>query len=147
MTLLETIQTIEHVAAAQPAVRSIVRQDVYRLNGARDVRYGVFAWVQGEHAYTPDSWCNRYRFSFFYIDRLRADTANEAEVQSVGIDTLRNILQTLPEEWEVSEASFTPFAYRFADDCAGVWASVTLDVPADTPCGVTYETNEIQIIQ
>lgn len=53
MTLLETIRTIERVAAAQPAVKMIVENDVFKLNACPDALYGVFAFVQGHIGDTP----------------------------------------------------------------------------------------------
>ena len=43
MTLLETIRIMENVARAQPSVRMIVRNNIFRMNDAPDRRYGVFA--------------------------------------------------------------------------------------------------------
>lgn len=136
MTLLEVIRAIESAAAMQPAVSMIVENDVFRLNSYADARYGVFAWTQGRHrvdALTPD-WM-RYSFTFFYIDRLRNDIANQAEVQSVGIEVLRNVLRILrdggidPESYE-----FQTFNQRFSDECAGVYCSVVLLVDSGATC-------------
>ena len=76
MTLLETIQKIEQVAMAQPSVRTIVENDVFKLNEHPEAKYGVFAFVQGQHTGSIESDLFTYRFSFFYVDRLRFDDAN-----------------------------------------------------------------------
>lgn len=141
MTLLEVIRAIEDAAARQPSVAMIVENDIFRLNSYADARYGVFAWVQGRHRVdplTPD-WM-RFSFTLYYVDRLRNDIANQVEVQSVGIETLRNVLAILrdagvePETYE-----FQPFNQRFADECAGVFCSVTLLVEADSVCAETED--------
>ena len=136
MTLLETIRRIEDAAAMQPSVAMIVENDIFRLNSSADARYGVFAWTQGRHRVdpaTPDF--IRYQFTFFYVDRLRNDIANQVEIQSVGIETIENVLRTLrdggldPETYE-----FTTFNQRFADECAGVFCSVVLLTELGSDC-------------
>lgn len=136
MTLLEVIRTIERAAAMQPAVAMIVENDIFRLNSYADARYGVFAWTQGRHradASAPE-WL-RYSFTFFYVDRLRNDIANQVEVQSVGMDVLQNVLRILrdagvePESYE-----FQTFNQRFSDECAGVFCSAVLLVDAGSEC-------------
>lgn len=139
MTLLQTIHAIEVVASKQPTVASIVRNDVYRLNGLPDAKYGVFAWLQGEHSTSLDGSLYTFAFTFFYVDRLDFDKTNEVQIQSVGVETLENILTDLRNYGvEASEHSFRTFNERFSDECAGVFCSVRLEVPKDTLCETTF---------
>ncbi len=134
MTLLETVKAIEAAALRQPSVNQIVANDIFRLNTLPDARYGVFAWTQGQHEIGDEM--QTFVFTFFYVDRLTADLANEVEIQSVGIQTLSNIIRTL-EEWGIlPDGSWTAqtFRQRFLDECAGVFASVNLQVPIDWIC-------------
>lgn len=136
MTLLETIRLIERIAAGQPAVNMIVRNDVFRLNSFSDARYGVFAWTQGQHSGNVDDAFQSFAFTFFYVDRLTENKGNEVEVQSVGVDTLGNVLRLLSDAGViVGDYNLTTFNQRFFDECAGVFASVRLQVPALGPCG------------
>ena len=140
MNLLQVIRAIERTAAGEPAVSTIVRNDLFRVNAAPSVRYGVFAWLQGEHRTTANSSLMEYTFTFFYADRLTEDRGNEIEVQSVGIETLENILRQLVEAGIfVGEHTFTTFNQRFSDECAGVFCQVSLEVPKDGLCPVGYE--------
>lgn len=138
MTLQEVIRTIENAAAQQPTVNMIVENDVFRLNSYADALYGVFAWTQGRHRASIDDDYMRYSFTLFYVDRLRNDIANQVEIQSVGIETLTNILRTLrdaglePESYE-----FQTFNQRFADECAGVFCSVVLVADTGSVCAET----------
>lgn len=136
MTLLETIKAIEAVASQQPSVRMIVENDIFRLNAKADARYGVFAWTQGEHSTSVESSLMAYSFTFFYVDRLRNDLGNQTEVQSVGIQTLDNIIRALDGMGITTETdySFQVFNQRFLDECAGVFCRVTLHVPAGSVC-------------
>ena len=136
MTLVDVIKTIEYVASRQPSVNMIVENDVFRINGKPDCRYGIFAWTQGQHNANIDSSFINYTFTFFYVDRLKNDLSNQVEIQSVGIETLNNIIRALDEYDITSETSFTfqVFNQRFADECAGVFCNVTFSVPVDGIC-------------
>ena len=142
MTLLEVIRSIEVAARRQPAVKMVVQNDIFRLNSIADARYGVFAWTQGRHRATVSDDYIRYSFVLYYVDRLRNDLANQIEVQSVGIETLTNILRTL-EAWGLTPETyeFQTFNQRFADECAGVFCSVVLIAPEEYVCPEEYDND------
>lgn len=135
MTLQQVIREIEKAANVQPSINMIVRHDVFRLNSAPSCKYGVFAWLQGQHSGNVNGMMN-YQFTFFYVDRLREDLSNQTEIHSVGCETLSNVIRLL-EEVDIYAESFTlqPFNQRFTDQCAGVYANVTFQVSADYLCG------------
>lgn len=137
MTLAALVRRIEEVALAQPTVRLVVPNDVFALNAIPDAEYGVFAWTQGQHSGSLDSYATGFRFTFFYVDRLTDTADNRLEIQSVGIDTLTNILRTLGRELDIEAWTFTTFNQKFADLCAGVYCSVTINAPVDTTCAET----------
>lgn len=136
MTLIEVIKMIEAVAARQPSVNMIVENDVYRINEKPDAKYGIFAWTQGQHTSPADSDFLNFSFTFFYVDRLLADQSNQIEIQSVGIQTLNNIIKALDEYGLFSEntVTFQSFNQRFADECAGVFCNLILTCPVDLAC-------------
>lgn len=139
MTLKEAIKVIELVASQQPSVNMIVENDVFRLNAKPDARYGVFAWLQGQHSASVDSNTLSLQFTFFFVDRLTGDKGNQLEVQSVGIQTLDNILRRLDDlgMW-VSRYTFQTFNQRFVDECAGVFTNVTIDIPISSVCPESF---------
>lgn len=140
MTLMEVIRLMEAVAANQPAINLIVQENVYKLNDRPDCKYGAFVWTQGTHTAGVNADVVRYSFTLFYVDRLNADRSNNVEIQSVGVEVLGNILRTLAEEMVVSDWRITPFSsQRFADECSGVYCTVELEVPINSPCGATYD--------
>lgn len=142
MTLAQLISIIEKVASSQPAVNMIVRNDVFRINSAPSLKYGVFAWTQGQHSGNVVTGFNTYTFSLFYVDRLKEDLSNQVEVQSVGCEVIGNILRFL-EEYDIEVTSYTmqPFDQRFKDNCAGVFSNVSVSVPATSMCGLGEEAN------
>lgn len=134
MTLAQVIARMEAVALAQPSVRSVVRNDVFRLNAIPDTRYGVFAFTQGQHRVNLSSDTVTYSFSLFYVDRLTEDAGNEIEVQSTGVSTLANIIRTLADDFGVLDWTVDTFNQRFKDLCAGAYASVAIEIPMDYTC-------------
>jgi len=143
MNLLELIRTIEDAAAEQPSVAMIVENDIFRLNSYADARFGTFAWVQGRHRADINDDFMRYAFTLYYVDRLRADLANQVEVQSVGIETLQNVLRVLRDRGiEPETYEFTTFNQRFTDECAGVFCSVIL-VVANGGCADVVDQSDL----
>ena len=140
MTLKEAIKVIEEVASRQPSINMIVENDVFRLNAKADARYGVFAWLQGQHSTSIDSNTLSLQFTFFYVDRLTEDKSNQLEIQSVGIQTLDNILRKLDELglWVSNNYTFQAFNQRFLDECAGVFTNVTIDIPISSVCPESF---------
>ena len=148
MNLIQVIRLIESVASAQPSVRMIVENDIFRLNAKSDAMYGVFSFVQGQHSSSVDSSFINYMFTLYYVDRLTANKDNQIEVQSVGIETLDNIIRLLDDEGVMAEDGYTfqVFTQRFLDECAGVFCNVTLQVPVSTLCADEYEIKNDVII-
>ena len=136
MTLLETIKAMEVVASKQPSIKMVVQNDVFRLNNKADARYGVFAFTQGQHTTSVDSNLITYAFTLFYVDRLKNNRSNQMEIQSVGIQTLDNIIRSLDEMGISAENyySFQVFNQKFVDECAGVFCNVNLSVPVGSVC-------------
>lgn len=138
MTLQQVIKAFEVVASQQPSVNMIVQQDVFRINSAPSLRYGVFSWTQGQHSGSING-MQTYSFSFFYVDRLKEDLSNQIEIQSVGCETLGNILRELDEyDVEVGNYTMQTFNQRFTDECAGVFCNVTLSVLPTSRCAEEY---------
>lgn len=138
MTLAQVIDIFEKVAMQQPSINMIVQNDVFRINSSPSLKYGVFAWVQGQHSGSIAGMTS-YAFSFFYVDRLKDDLSNQVEVQSAGCETIGNILRAL-EEYDIEVGNYTmqTFNQRFTDECAGVFCNVTLSVPQVSACPETY---------
>lgn len=130
-TLHDIVRFVERTALKQPTIKNIVENDIYRLNTLERVKYGVFAWTQDREHYEQGGF-RYYNFTFFYVDRLRDDLKNQVEIQSVGIDTLANIMKQIEEDGRLivgSRFTYKTFNMKFADNCAGVYSRVTLSVP------------------
>lgn len=139
MTLSEVIKAMEVVASQQPSIHSIVENDVFRLNKVTDAKYGVFSFVQGQHSSNTENDTISFQFNLFFVDRLKNDKSNQIHIQSTGIQTLENIIRKLDEMgiWSTSH-SFQVFNQRFLDECAGVYANVTFQVPVSSVCPESF---------
>lgn len=140
MTLRDTIAAIERLASAEPAVNTIVQNDVFRLNTMPAAKYGVFAWTQQQHTIPMEADMLRFTFNLFYVDRLTEDAGNEVEIQSTAVQVLRNVLRGLPAlgVFQAGDAVIRTFNQKFEDECAGAFATVALEVGADTICNFNY---------
>lgn len=138
MTLSQLVRLFEGIAKHQPSINMIVQNDVFRINSAPSLKYGVFAWTQGQHTGSING-MTTFSFTFFYVDRLTEDQSNQIEVQSVGCETICNILRTLEEcDVEVGGYTMQTFNQRFTDECAGVFCNVNLSVPATSWCAEEF---------
>lgn len=127
MSLKELTEAMGSVALKQPAVGTVVENDVYRLNGLPGAKYGVFAWTQGRHRVDLLTGLATYNFVLFYVDRVDTGDATEVDVQSTGVDVLTNVVRTVVQTYDLDlsgELVFQPFKERFRDDCAGVYCEI-----------------------
>ena len=142
MTLSQLINLFEGIAKQQPSINMIVQNDVYRINSAPSLKYGVFAWTQGQHSGSING-MTTFSFTFFYVDRLTEDQSNQIEIQSVGCGTIGNILRALDEyDVEVGNYTIQTFNQRFTDECAGVFCNVSLSVQATSMCSEDFSDIE-----
>lgn len=139
MTLQQTIRVFEVIASHQPSINMVVKNDIFRLNACPSARYGVFGWTQGTHSSSTDAGFINYQFTFFYVDRLKSDRSNEIEIQSVGIETLDNIIRRMNDRGlYVDDYTMQVFNQKFMDECAGVFTNLTISVPVNTMCAEGY---------
>lgn len=136
MTLYTIVETFKKMALEAPNIHYADDGDVLTLSSKKGVEYGVFFITQNPHKGDEDH--NIYSLNLFYIDRLVDGAKNRLQVQSDGIVALRNIINRFNDEiYEADvlfDITYTPFDYRFADECSGVYATVTIIANNDTVC-------------
>lgn len=130
MTLVEIINEIKRIADKQPNINYVGEGDIYSLNSLPNIDYSVFFITQNAHNQTENT--ITYNFNLYYVDRLTENQDNTLDIQSAGILMLGNIINTINElidEVElVYDIQFQPFTHKFADDCAGVYATCSFEV-------------------
>lgn len=141
MTLFQVIENLKAIALTHPNVRTASEGNIYEaLNAGPSVKYGVVFLTQGSH--TEDEMYDHYSFSIFYVDRLEANMENNrVQIQSIGKEVLSNIIHIFCDEYDAEADTITyhTFTQKFADETAGVWAQITLDIVRDSYCTEDYE--------
>lgn len=127
MTLIELIDKLQNIAKNKPNIGYVGEGDIYSLNSLPNIDYGVFFITQDTH--TLDENTAYYKLNLFYVDRLTDNESNRLTVQSNGIMAITNIINELVYSENVDidyPLEFTPFYQRFADECTGVYCTITL---------------------
>lgn len=139
MTLKELIEKIKTIARKQHNIGYVGEGDIYTLNSIPNIDYSVIFITQQNHSITADL-CE-YNINLFYVDRLFCDDTNRLDIQSHGITVINNIINQLTSIFDADveyPVSFTTFTQRFSDECAGVFA--TLTITTDNEIGIcSYE--------
>lgn len=140
MTLYETINLLNDIALKHPNINSVGEGNIYDyMNTNPSIKYGVFFITQGSHS--QDDMFNHFEFTLFYVDRLLSDMENNRlQIQSIGKEMLSNIINFFCEEFdgECENIRFQPFTQKFADETAGVYATIIIDIPKDIICPEEY---------
>ena len=136
MMLRDLIQLIDDYKEGNPLIGLVVPNDIFRLNTLADVTYPVLGWTQGQHRLTAENGLLYFSLTVFYVDRLLADKSNELDIQSAGVAVLTDLVHYLEDRgaFVYGDVTFTPFNQRFTDECAGVYASITFELPAEVLC-------------
>lgn len=140
MTLAKIIDTLKMIALKHPNVNSVYEGNIYDiLNAKLDNKYASVVITQQSH--TTDETYDHYGFVIFYVDRLVDDLEeNRVQIQSIGKSMLGNIITAFCDEFdaECDNISYQPFTQRFADETAGVYCTITIDIIKDAYCAERY---------
>lgn len=136
MTLYDIVTGFKNIAKKQPNINYVGDGDIYSLNSMPNLEYGVFFITQSNHTQNEDT--INYNLTLFYIDRVNSSGNNVLQIQSTGMLALNNIINNFNNLYdvEVGDIDYTTFVHRFQDDCAGVYANVTITADAELgTCG------------
>lgn len=136
MTLYDIVTTLINIAKKQPNINYTGEGDIYTLNSLPNIDYSVFFITQNNHTQREDT--INYNLTLFYIDRVNSNGNNVLQIQSTGMLALNNIINNFNNLYdvEVDDIDYTTFVHRFQDDCAGVYANVTITADAELgTCG------------
>lgn len=140
MTLFKVIDLIKILALKHPNVNSAEEGDIYSiLNANTQQKYASVVLTQDTH--TEDEVFDNYNFNIFYVDRLFSDIeTNRLDIQSTAKNVLSNIIRAFCEEFdaECNSINYHTFTERFADECAGAYAAITISIPKDIYCTEKY---------
>lgn len=121
---------IGEIALSQPEVNAYGEGSVYDLlnSGGKIEKYAAVVATFQSASIVDDNYTATV--NLFYIDRLtKFDDNNRLQVQDTAVQTLHNILLQLAEEYDVENESYTLFTQKFADNCAGAYATLKITLP------------------
>lgn len=140
MTLYTIIEKLKMLALKHPNVNSAYEGNIYDIMNANpEQKYASVVLTQQSH--TQDDTYDHYGFNLFYVDRLVDDMEdNRVQIQSTGKSMLSNIIKAFCEEFdaECDTINYQTFTERFADECAGVYCTITIDMVKDIYCTEKY---------
>ena len=140
MTLYAIIEKLKMLALKHPNVNSAYEGNIYDIMNANpQQKYASVVLTQQSH--TQDDTYDHYGFNLFYVDRLVDDLdSNRVQIQSTGKSMLSNIIKAFCEEFdaECETINYQTFTERFADECAGVYCTITIDMVKDIYCTEKY---------
>ena len=121
---------IGDIALSQPEVNAYGEGSVYDLlnSGGKIEKYAAVVTTFQSASIVDDNYTAT--INLFYIDRLtKFDDNNRLQIQDTAVQTLHNILLQLAEEYDVENESYTLFTQKFADNCAGAYATLKITLP------------------
>ena len=140
MTLYAIIDKLKMLALKHPNVNSAYEGNIYDIMNANpEQKYASVVLTQQSH--TQDDTYDHYGFNLFYVDRLVDNMDdNRVQIQSTGKSMLSNIIKAFCEEFdaECENINYQTFTERFADECAGVYCTITIDMVKDIYCTEKY---------
>lgn len=134
VTLNTMINLIKNKCNEIPNVGTVILNDIYELNSIQNVEYSTFVITQQKHLFDVNTRMMHYNFIIFYVDRLTEDKEDEIDVQSMGVQLLKYLVEDIDETTIVgvqSNYTFTTFTERFQSLCAGAYVEVSFDISED----------------
>lgn len=127
--LFEFTELVKSIAAAHPFVNDF-RISRYSVNESDNINYPVIALTINSITIKENT--QAFDFNILFADRLTEQRDNEITAQTTGISTIIEILNAIKEHTTIDiddNYILTPFTEQFADNCAGVFARVSSEVP------------------
>lgn len=128
MTLEEIYEIIKALAFKQPNVHQFV--DEFEYLNREDTKYSAVICQQQEHNVFEDR--ITYNFYIGYADRLNDKKNNKIQIQSIGIQLINNIVNSLLNNEDldlVTIGRIIPVTQKFSAECACVYGLLSITVP------------------
>lgn len=134
MNYYNFVKQIKEISLANGIVNETGEGDIYlHLNSGMHKYPCVFLTVQN---ITFANDIVNVNGTLFYVDRLLDNSANKVEIQSNALTVLSQIFDRIAEETVINirQNTYTPFDEKFADLCAGQFATFQASFPNDVIC-------------
>lgn len=138
------VRQILQTAINDTRINTSFSSDIYEINSMSAVKYPVFVCAPTEPQIEHEN-SYEFRITLYYIDRVREDNENYGsaetiDIHSAGITVLGDIIRNISEDPSVirttDDISYTLWdnTALFADICTGVFVTISIWVPKETPC-------------
>lgn len=136
MNIVQLYEYIKQYALTIPIVKSYYNTSVYECWNNQEVKYGsvVFAVksVKEQNSIT------KFDCVLYYGDRLNENKSNRDSIQSDAIGVINNIVSRLNCSDNIEFVTYpvqsTIFEQKFADELAGAYANLTIDLQSTGDC-------------
>lgn len=131
------IKVIEEISLSNPFVNNFYNSST-KINSTNDIDYAAIVVIPQSIDIDSNTGVNTFNLQVVYADRNKTDRDDTLDIQSIGIDTISEIFLSLKNYGvRVDSINFTSiFKERFADNCSGCIAAVSLRTPSyTTRCG------------
>lgn len=132
MYYIRLIKEIEILAVKHNLVSSFVEGDnVFEINSNDNLYPVVYLTSKPHQLGHPTS---IYNFYVYYVDRLLEDKSNRLYIQNSGMKTINDLILDIIE-FEKTDCTYpisiNTFTEKFTDECAGVWAEISIETYND----------------
>lgn len=145
MTIERLLYDISEIAIKNNLVNaSYAGPSIYNVNGGT-VRDYPYLFTSPTDDITVGDNTTVYGLTLYYVDRLLADSSNEVDIFSNGVETLKNIIRQLQYLDEIVEITDNPIIRLFtetqkmADACAGAYCRLEITVLNAVACPVYFD--------
>lgn len=139
MNLKELTNLLKINSISKKSVNEFNEGDVYENLNSGEHKYGNINFTINSVEHTENTMLiNCY---LFYIDRLLEDNSNKLDIWTTGVNTLKQVLESsksVADFFDYSQLTFTTFTEKFSDLCAGVYATVQIEVLDGGTCDEEY---------
>lgn len=128
MNFINLIKEIELLAVKHNLVSSFVEGDnVFEVNSSDNLYPVVYLTSKPHQLGHPTS---TYNFYIYYVDRLLEDKSNRLFIQNAGMKAINDLILDIIELEKTDCAypiAINTFTEKFTDECAGVWAEISIE--------------------
>lgn len=136
MNLVNLYEYIKQIALSIPIVKSYYNTSVYECWDNQEVKYGSVAFVV--KSTRKQNGISRFDCVLYYGDRLNENRSNRDSIQSDAIGVINNIINRLNcssnIEYVTTPVQAIIFEQQFADELAGAYANLTIDLQSNGDC-------------
>ena len=143
MNFYNIIQNILNTSSRHKNVKEVSEGDIYNYLNSGEHKYPCVFLTVGE--VTDSEMSRNVNCTLFYVDRLVSDQSNRTSIQSLGITTLGDILDTI--EGDVVSVNYTTFTEKFTDMCAGVFATADITYSLNEMCDEDFEVRQLEVTE